>query len=118
LTAQTSTRSLQDLLDSVPNIVDYLYSNRKGSVLKDAVLRQPSEFVAPEFTTWRDEQLAWRQGIAFYDQSFHMTTTYVRGANAEKFFESLAVNSFETFDVGRSRHRPRRTSRTRWSGPG
>ena len=104
MTAQTSTRSLQDLLDSVPSIVDYLYSNRKGSVLKDAVLRQPSEFVAPEFTTWRDEQLAWRQGIAFYDQSFHMTTTYVRGADAQKFFESLAVNSFETFGVGRSRH--------------
>ena len=51
MTAQTDTRTLQDLLDSVPNFVDYLYSNRKGSVLKDAVLRQPSEFVAPEFTT-------------------------------------------------------------------
>jgi len=104
VTAEKPTQSLQDVLDSVPNLVDHLYSNRKGSVLKDAVLRQPTEFVAPEFTTWRDEQRAWREGIAFYDQSFHMTTTYVRGANAQKFFESLAVNSFETFDVGRSRH--------------
>ena len=72
------------MLDSVPNLVDYLYSNRKGSVLKDAVLRQPTEFVAPEFTTWRDEQRAWREGIAFYDQSFHMTTTYLRGPDAQK----------------------------------
>src|SRR5690606_14847209 len=71
VTTETSTRSLQDVLDSEPNFVDYLYSNRKGSVLKDAVLRQPPEFVSPEFTTWRDEQLAWRNGIAFYDQSFH-----------------------------------------------
>ncbi len=39
MTVQTPTRSLQDVLDSVPNLVDYLYSNRKGSVLKDAVLR-------------------------------------------------------------------------------
>ena len=82
MTAQTPTRTLQDLLDSVPSFVDYLYSNRKGSVLKDAVLRQPTEFVAPEFTTWRDEQRAWREGIAFYDQSFHMTTTYLRPRRA------------------------------------
>ena len=104
MTAQTPTRTLQDVLDSVPNLVDYLYSNRKGSVLKDAVLRQPTEFVAPEFTTWRDEQRAWREGIAFYDQSFHMTTTYLRGPDAQKLLSSLAVNSFETFGVGRSRH--------------
>jgi vanillate/3-O-methylgallate O-demethylase len=104
VTAQTPTRTLQDVLDSVPNLVDFLYSNRKGSVLKDAVLRQPTEFVAPEFTTWRDEQRAWREGIAFYDQSFHMTTTYLRGPDAQKLLSSLAVNSFETFGVGRSRH--------------
>ncbi len=97
-------QSLQDVLDSVPNLVDHLYGNRKGSVLKDAVLRQPTEFVAPEFTTWRDEQRAWREGIAFYDQSFHMTTTYLRGPGALPLISSLMVNSFETFGVGRSRH--------------
>jgi vanillate/3-O-methylgallate O-demethylase len=104
VTDQNSPRSLQDLLDSTPNLVDYLYSNRKGSVLKDAVLRQPTEFVSPEFTTWRDEQRAWREGIAFYDQSFHMTTTYLRGPDALKVLSHLAVNSFETFGVDRSRH--------------
>lgn len=104
MTAQPPTQTLQDLLDSETNFVDYLYRNRKGSVVKDAVLRQPPEFVAPEFTTWRDEQRAWREGIAFYDQSFHMTTTYVRGPDAQRLFSSIAVNSFETFGVGRSRH--------------
>ena len=104
MTAEKPTQSLQDVLDTVPNLVDHLYSNRKGSVLKDAVLRQPTEFVAPEFTTWRDEQRAWREGIAFYDQSFHMTTTYLRGPDAQRLVSSLAVNSFEHFGVGRSRH--------------
>ena len=104
MTAEKPTQSLQDVVDSVPNLVDHLYSNRKGSVLKDAVLRQPTEFVAPEFTTWRDEQRAWREGIAFYDQSFHMTTTYLRGPDAQRLVSSLAVNSFETFGAGRSRH--------------
>ena len=103
MTGQTQIRTLQDVLDSVPSLVDYLYSNRKGSVLKDAVLRQPTEFVAPEFTTWRDEQRAWREGIAFYDQSFHMTTTYLRGPDAQRLVSSLAVNSFETFARGELR---------------
>jgi vanillate/3-O-methylgallate O-demethylase len=104
VTTQTSTRSLQDLLDSTPSLVDHLYSNRKGSVLKDAVLRQPTQFVAPEFTSWRDEQMAWRHGLAFYDQSFHMTTTYLRGKDAQNVLSHVAVNSFETFGVDRSRH--------------
>jgi vanillate/3-O-methylgallate O-demethylase len=104
VTADAPNRTLQDLLDSVPNFVDHLYANRKGSVIKDAVLRQPPEHVAPEFTTWRDEQRAWREGIAFYDQSFHMTTTYLRGPDAQRLISSLAVNSFETFALGRSRH--------------
>ena len=96
--------SLQDVLDSYPSLVDHLYGNRKGSVLKDAVLRQPTQFVAPEFTSWRDEQMAWRTGIAFYDQSFHMTTTYIRGKDAQRLVSNLAVNSFATFGVDRSRH--------------
>jgi vanillate/3-O-methylgallate O-demethylase len=104
MTAQMPIRTMQDLVDSVPNLVDHLYANRKGSVIRDAVLRQPPEFVLPEFTTWRDEQRAWREGIAFYDQSFHMTTTYVRGRDALQLLSGLAVNSFETFGVGRIRH--------------
>jgi vanillate/3-O-methylgallate O-demethylase len=104
VTAQASPRTLQELLDSVPNLVDHLYTNRKGSVVRDAVLRQPPEFVAPEFTTWRDEQVAWRDGLAFYDQSYHMTTTYLRGPDAQRLVSSLAVNSFETFGVDRTRH--------------
>ena len=99
-----SPRSLQDILDSPPSFVDHLYANRKGSVIGDAVLRQPADHVKPEFTTWRDEQRAWREGIAFYDQSFHMTTTYLRGPDAVKMLSGLAVNSFGTFGPGRSRH--------------
>jgi vanillate/3-O-methylgallate O-demethylase len=97
-------RSLQDLIDSLPSLVDHLYGNRKGSVLKDAVLRQPTQFVSPEFTNWRDEQMACRTSVAFYDQSFHMTTTFVRGEDAVALLSHLCVNSFGTFGVDRSRH--------------
>ena len=33
-----------------------------------------------------------------------MTTTYLRGPDAQRLMSSLAVNSFESFGVGRSRH--------------
>lgn len=96
--------SLQGLLDTLPSIVDHLYGNRKGSVLKDAVLRQPTQFVAPEFTNWREEQMACRTSIAFYDQSFHMTTTFLRGKDAVALMNHLTVNNYSTFGVDRSRH--------------
>uniref|UniRef100_A0A7C1FUP2 Aminomethyl transferase family protein n=1 Tax=Thermomicrobium roseum TaxID=500 RepID=A0A7C1FUP2_THERO len=97
-------RTLQELLDSVPNIVDYLYANRKGSVARDAVQRQPPPHVLPEYTNWRDEQRAWRETVALYDQSFHMTTSILRGPDALRLVSYLAVNSFRTFGPGRARH--------------
>lgn len=96
--------SLQELIDSSPSFVDVLYGNRKGSVVSDSVMRQPAQFVAPEFTNWRDEQRAWRETVALYDQSYHMTTTYVRGKDALPFFASLGINGFKTFGPGRARH--------------
>jgi vanillate/3-O-methylgallate O-demethylase len=104
MTEAQPPKTLQALMDSSANFVDRLYGNRKGSVVRDSVLRQPTQFVAPEFTNWRDEQRAWRQTVALYDQSFHMTTTYVRGADALPFFAAMGINGFTTFGPGRARH--------------
>jgi len=104
MTEAQDAATLQELLDSQPNFVDFLFANRKGSVVRDAVQRQPSQFVQPEFTNWRDEQCAWRQTVALYDQSFHMTTTIARGADALPFFESLGINGFKTFGPEKARH--------------
>lgn len=104
MTAEPQPGSLQELIDSSPSFVDVLYGNRKGSVVGDAVMRQPTQFVSPEFTTWRDEQRAWRETVALYDQSYHMTTTTVRGKDALPFFASLGINGFKTFGPGRARH--------------
>jgi vanillate/3-O-methylgallate O-demethylase len=53
--------------------------------------------VAPEFTNWIEEQRAWREGVALMDQSFHMTSIYVRGPDALKLLTRLGVNSFANF---------------------
>ena len=104
MTEAHAPRTLQELMDGSDSFVDRLFANRKGSVVRDAVLRQPTEFVAPEFTNWRDEQRAWRETVALYDQSFHMTTTFVRGPDALAFVTSVGVNGFATFEPGKARH--------------
>ncbi len=100
----TSQGSLQDKLDSVSNLVDYLYANPKGSPARDAVLRQPPPFVQPEYTSWRDEQTAWRRSVGFYNQSYHMISSVVRGKDAKALIQSLAVNNLEKLGVGKARH--------------
>jgi vanillate/3-O-methylgallate O-demethylase len=53
--------------------------------------------VAPEFTNWIEEQRAWREGVAFMDQSYHMTSIHVRGADALPLLSHVGVNSFANF---------------------
>jgi syringate O-demethylase/vanillate/3-O-methylgallate O-demethylase len=53
--------------------------------------------IPPEFSNWRDEQRAWREGVALMDQSYHMTDLYVEGPDVLKLVSHLAVNSFTGF---------------------
>ena len=73
-------KSFQAVLDSVPNIVDFLYKNPPKSALNVFTVMMPAEVVRPEFTTWRDEQRSWRETIALHDQSYHMNSLHVRGS--------------------------------------
>ncbi|GKX34230.1 MAG: glycine cleavage system protein T [Rhizobiaceae bacterium MnEN-MB40S] len=53
--------------------------------------------IAPEFTTWMEEQRAWREAAALMDQSFHMTDLYVQGPDTIRLLSDLGVNSFAGF---------------------
>ena len=55
--------------------------------------------VRAEFTNWRDEQRAWRETCALFDQSHHMTDLYLEGPDALKLLSDLGVNSFKNFKV-------------------
>ena len=50
-----------------------------------------------EFTTWRDEQRAWKETTVLYDQSHHMTDLYVKGPDVKRLFSDLGVNTFANF---------------------
>lgn len=94
------TRSLSDLLETIPNVTDHLFRNAPKNALTIFTQMMPGDGVRPEFTTWRDEQWAWRNAIALHDQSYHMNSTHVRGPDALAFTQYLSVNSFRNFEIG------------------
>src|SRR5262245_14975652 len=87
--------SLQTALERAKNPVDLLRNSQIG----------PYAFpvVRPEFTNWRDEQRAWRETCALFDQSHHMTDLYVEGPDALKLLSDLGINSFKNFKVNQAK---------------
>lgn len=90
-------RSLQDVIDSVPNIVDHLYHDTPGP---HGFTRPDLSPVPPEFTNWRDEQRAWRETVILFDQSHHMPELFLSGPDARRLLSEHGVNSFANLRPG------------------
>lgn len=90
-----SHQSLEDAIKSAPNPIERLRNSQIG----------PYAFpvVRPEFSNWRDEQRAWKETCALFDQSHHMTDLYVEGADALQVLSDLAINSFKNFKVNQAK---------------
>ncbi|MYF90512.1 MAG: hypothetical protein F4186_15025, partial [Boseongicola sp. SB0676_bin_33] len=79
-----SVLTLQDRIDEAGDPLEMLRTAPSG----------PYQFpIKAEFSNWRDEQEAWRQGAVLFDQSFHMTDLYIEGPDTRRLCEFLAVNS-------------------------
>src|ERR1051325_2147094 len=90
-----SYRKLGEALQTVGSPVD---------MLRHSQIR-PYAFavVRSEFTNCRDEQRAWRETCALFDQSHHMTDLYIEGPDALQLLSDLAVNSFKNFKVNQAK---------------
>jgi vanillate/3-O-methylgallate O-demethylase len=84
-------KSLQDVIDSAPNIVEHLRNSRIGAFTYP--------IVSPEFSNWRREQRAWRERTVLFDQTHHMTGLTVRGPGALALISDTAINSVGNFPV-------------------
>src|SRR6187549_1385034 len=93
--AAMSNQSVEDLLKSVGNPVDLLRNSQIGAYIYPVV--------PAEFTSWRDEQQAWRQSCVLFDQSHHMVDIYIEGPDALKMISKLAINSFANFGVNKAK---------------
>ena len=63
----------------------------------------PFPVLKPEYTTWQEEQEAWRKTVVLYDQSWHMTDVYFEGPGVRQLLSDVAVNSFATFGAGKAK---------------
>ncbi len=90
-----SYRNLQEALDAVGDPVTLARTSQLGPYVYPAV---PSEF-----SNWRDEQRAWRDTAALFDQSHHMTDLYVEGPDTIRLFSDLGVNTFRNAAVNRAK---------------
>jgi vanillate/3-O-methylgallate O-demethylase len=91
----TNYRSLEELLQAVGDPVELARNSQIGPYVYPAV--------ASEFSNWRDEQVAWRETTALFDQSHHMTDLSVKGPDVIKLFADLGVNTFDSFAVGKAK---------------
>jgi vanillate/3-O-methylgallate O-demethylase len=87
--------SLEEKLNAVGDPVAMARNSQIGPYVYPAV---PSEF-----TNWRDEQVAWRETSALFDQSHHMTDLQVEGPDVIKLLSALGVNTFENFAVNKAK---------------
>ena len=81
-------------------IVERLFRNPPKNALTIFTQMMPGDGVRPEFTTWRDEQRSWREGVALHDQSYHMDSLSIRGRGAVALLQGLGVNTFGNFAPG------------------
>jgi vanillate/3-O-methylgallate O-demethylase len=90
-----SYSNLEELLQAVGNPVELARNSQIGPYVYPAV--------PAEFSNWRDEQVAWRETAALFDQSHHMTDLTVKGPDTINLFSALGVNSFDGFAPGKAK---------------
>ncbi len=90
-----SYASLEEKLQAVGSAVEMARNSQIGPYVYPAV---PSEF-----SNWRDEQVAWRETAALFDQSHHMTDLYVEGPDVIRLLSDLGVNTFANFAVDKAK---------------
>ena len=90
-----SERSLEAALQAAGSAVELARNSQIGPYVYPAV---PSEF-----TNWREEQVAWRETCALFDQSHHMTDLYLEGPDVIRLLSDLAVNTFANAAVDKAK---------------
>lgn len=95
-------KSLQDLIDSVPDLVEH-FSNETLAPHYRARTSLTAAFIPPEFTNWRDEQKGWRDTAVLFDQSHHMPELFLSGPDGLRLLTRLGINSLANFGPQRAK---------------
>lgn len=90
-----ANENLEHVLQRAGDTVGLLRNSRIGAYVYPVV--------PTEFSNWRTEQQAWREGVVLFDQSHHMAEITVKGPDALKLCSYLTINSFNNFTPGKAK---------------
>lgn len=88
-------KNLEDILNATGGAVSLLRTSSTGPYVFPVV--------PPEFTNWRDEQLAWQNTCALLDMSYHMTDLYLKGPDVMALLTKVGCNRFGSFPINRGK---------------
>ena len=94
--------SLQDLLDSLPDLVDH-FSNDTRSPAFNAGGSAAALLTPPAYSNWRDEQRAWSATAVLFEQTHNLPELFLSGPDAARLLNRLGVNTFENFTPDRAK---------------
>lgn len=92
--------SLQERLNSIPHLVNYLSNNVSAGHSSKASGTQP---IPEAFTNWRDEQAAQSEAAVLLHQTYNMPSLFVKGPAAIELLKAIAVNTFENYSLDRGK---------------
>ncbi len=87
--------NLEEKLQAVGSAVEMARNSQIGPYVYPAV--------PAEFSNWMDEQVAWSETSALFDQTHHMTDLYIEGPDVIRLLSDLGVNTFASFQVNKAK---------------
>jgi len=90
-----SPKSLEDAIAAAGSAVELARNSQIGPYVYPAV--------PAEFTNWREEQVAWRETCALFDQTHHMTDLYIEGPDVIRLLSDLGINTFSNAAVNKAK---------------
>ena len=89
------TPNLQDAIDKAGSPIQLLWT--------PGVAPWAVPVVDPEYVGWREEQAAWRETVALFDLSYHMSDTVIEGPDSTRLLSEVSANNLEKFEVGQAK---------------
>jgi vanillate/3-O-methylgallate O-demethylase len=88
-------KSLEDAIAAAGSAVELARNSQIGPYVYPAV--------PAEFSNWREEQVAWRETCALFDQSHHMTDLYIEGPDVIRLLSDTGINTFANAGVNKAK---------------
>lgn len=95
-------QSLQDLIDGLPDLVDYFYNDTRAQDFRTAGAAAVA-LTPPAYSNWHDEQRAWSETAVLFEQTYIMPELFLEGPDSLKLLERLGVNTFSNFTADRAK---------------